>query len=175
MGTKVVYNSRYGGFSLSLLAKEWMRKRGVPDEFNLPRHHPLLVECVETLGMEASGARAALYIIEVPGNQYAITEHDGAEHVECPEEYGWMIVAPGEIETMRAYCDKEAKRIREIELEKEIAAATEQLKELEEKRLKLMQQRTHLALVEGYRALRIAFISAGEIFRRMDALRYDDD
>jgi len=144
MGIKVVYNSRYGGFSLSLKAVEWMRKRGfTTSEWNVPRHHPILVECVEALGAAANGANASLHVIEVTGNHYAITEHDGAETVECPEEYGWTTVPYTDIEKMRMECDREAKRIREIELEQEIEAATQQLKELEEKRLKLMQQRTH--------------------------------
>lgn len=56
------------------------------EEADLPRHHPLLIECVEALGGEhregASGPCAALKIVEIPdGVDYEIEEYDGSEWI----------------------------------------------------------------------------------------------
>jgi hypothetical protein len=49
----------------------------------LPRDHALLLECVETLGIKANGACAALEIVEIPdGVEWSIAEYDGNEWVE---------------------------------------------------------------------------------------------
>lgn len=90
---KVVYNNRYGGFSLSAEAREWLIARrwrfadklsepchGMVSVEDVPRHDALLVECVETLGARASGEGATL-AIETVECAYEITEYDGNETV----------------------------------------------------------------------------------------------
>ncbi len=81
---RVVINRRYGGFGLSEEAIAWLRERGwkhcdCPED--APRHDPLLIKCVETLGEKANGEHAKLSI-EDAGNAYTIHEHDGKERVE---------------------------------------------------------------------------------------------
>lgn len=109
MGAKVAYNACYGGFSLSRKAGQWLADRGLEDakEFmedqqlarfdyrpiNIPRHHRLLIECIEAMGQEANGKCAKLRIAEVSG-PYRIDEYDGYESVETPNSYEW--INPGE-------------------------------------------------------------------------------
>lgn len=46
------------------------------------RTDPLLIECIEALGEEASGSCAELKIVEIPdGTDYEIEEYDGNEHI----------------------------------------------------------------------------------------------
>ena len=46
------------------------------------RTHPLLIECVDTLGEKANGPCAELKIIEIPdGIDWEVEEYDGLEHV----------------------------------------------------------------------------------------------
>ena len=46
------------------------------------RDHPLIVECVETLGERASGKFAKLVVVEIPdGVEWGIDEYDGNEHI----------------------------------------------------------------------------------------------
>lgn len=107
---KVVINNCYGGFELSNEAWDWMIEHGVgkgyyhenpnynPEggifsrckyylsyEPELPRHHPLLVQCVEELKDKANGPCAKLTIVEIPGNEYLIDEYDGLESIRTPE------------------------------------------------------------------------------------------
>lgn len=90
---KVVYNACYGGFSLSAEARDWLIARkwafadSLPEPYNgsvyahdLPRHDPVLVECVEALGDRAGGQCANLAIATVD-RAYEITEYDGYETV----------------------------------------------------------------------------------------------
>lgn len=97
--TKVVYNDEYCPFVISKEAIVWMKARGYSGKFNdrdgtciIPRHHPLLVECVETLGEKAGAAITGKYcpvrdlrsiplVAEVPGDRYFVIDHDGKETV----------------------------------------------------------------------------------------------
>jgi hypothetical protein len=94
---KVVYNSTFGGFSLSQLAADLLAKRKGWDESDtrptLPRHDADLVAVVEALGCEtASGDFAALAIWELPdGARYRIDEYDGSESVMTPGDYEWTL------------------------------------------------------------------------------------
>lgn len=113
--TKIVINNCFGGFSLSLAATQWLAEQGLLEatqELNnserfceyegeiffsgfhceLPRHHSLLVRCVEALGEAASGESAKLIIREISGNQYIIKEYDGAEKVVEPKDIKWVTV-----------------------------------------------------------------------------------
>ena len=103
---KVVYNACYGGYCLSLTAMKWLAENGrdeikaiagkylreYPDEnfgfhcYDIKRHDPDLVRCVETLGYLASGRFAGLEVQELKGNRYRIDEYDGYEEVYEPED-----------------------------------------------------------------------------------------
>ena len=48
------------------------------------RHHPLLIECIETLGEDANAYCAKLVIEEIYGNLYIINDYDGLESIETP-------------------------------------------------------------------------------------------
>jgi hypothetical protein len=103
MGFKIVLNRCYGGFGISEKAVNWLRERGEPHDkayviesmgwrpshCGLHRHDPLLVECVETLGEEASGDSARLEVVEINQPLYRINEYDGAESIEEPEGLRW--------------------------------------------------------------------------------------
>ena len=85
---KVVYNVCFGGFGLSKTAIKWLKDKGldVPlyGDREIPRHDPLLVECVETLGDEACGDFADLCVKTISENMYYIDEYDGSESVVTP-------------------------------------------------------------------------------------------
>jgi hypothetical protein len=94
---KIVYNSCYGGFSLSERAAELLAKRkgwDEPDNYPIiPRHDADLVAVVEELGLAAASGRAAeLSIRELPdGERYRIDEYDGSERVMTPADYEWIL------------------------------------------------------------------------------------
>jgi hypothetical protein len=52
----------------------------------------LLVACVEALGDAADGHCAELKVLELPGNQYILTERDGDEWVTTPETAMWTVI-----------------------------------------------------------------------------------
>jgi hypothetical protein len=61
------------------------------EEEDIPRHHPLLVECVETFGSEAASDRyARLAVAEISGTSYWIQEYDGIETLRTPESIPWV-------------------------------------------------------------------------------------
>jgi len=106
---KIVINKCFGGFGLSDAAYDWLIKKGVPllgkdietkepaifrwsddtsrnkyyDNFtDNNRNHPLLVECVETLGNMSHGGYSDLKVVEIPDNvEWIIQEYDGYEHI----------------------------------------------------------------------------------------------
>ena len=99
---KVVYNACFGGFTFSQAALAVLKEKGLPVEVfcdgslwlsdaHAKRHDPRLVDAVETMGNEASGACAELRIAEVR-DRYSIVENDGAETVEQPEDIEWISV-----------------------------------------------------------------------------------
>ena len=97
MGTKVVYNAGYGGFSLSNAAVRSLNKRKGKDVadpsfgfFDGPRHDADLVAVVEALGNAASGRYSELRIAEVSGDLYRINEYDGYESVQEPDDSCWV-------------------------------------------------------------------------------------
>ncbi len=82
---KVVYNAAVsGGLHLSEKAMDWLKERGIQFHEDLPRHLPLLVDCIETLGEEANGSesgwrsKAELQVATITGRYYYIDDHDGA-------------------------------------------------------------------------------------------------
>lgn len=94
---EVVYNAKYGGFSLSDEAVEYMKAAGyVFDEEgysfgdrDIERHNPILVAAVKALGERASGSCANLQIEQVSG-PYMIEEYDGYERVVQPHHIVWL-------------------------------------------------------------------------------------
>lgn len=109
MSKKVVYNTQYGGYSLSKLAAIWLAGRGLEEAIrylaedthegptgdfdfsanSLARHSSLLVECVDTLGEKSFGAYSSLKIAEVE-DLYRIEEYDGAESVIEPKDVAYV-------------------------------------------------------------------------------------
>ncbi len=105
--SKLVYNKGFGGYRLSVKAINWMNENGLVVMGNgsmvvaqgdktyfqeIPRHHPVLVKCVETLGKEAGEWCATLSVLEIEGTQYHIVEYDGFETVLTPENTPWVEV-----------------------------------------------------------------------------------
>ena len=100
MITKVVYNTCYGGFSISPEALTRMKELGYKGEasvynnyaylYDCARHDPILVQVVEELGTKkASSPGSDLCIAQVFG-PYRIQEYDGAEAVMEPGDYEWI-------------------------------------------------------------------------------------
>lgn len=93
---KVVINTCFGIFSLSREAEDWLNINyniKPSDYFDLTRHDPRLIECVETLGSEANGPFSELTVVKIPGNKYKIEEHDGLESIITPEmDFNWITI-----------------------------------------------------------------------------------
>lgn len=91
--TKVVFNNTWGSFwRLSEEAVRWLKEHEFMGEIYsesgrciIPRHHPLFVQCVETLGErvngDGKGGICDLAIAEVEGTLYYIVDNDGKETV----------------------------------------------------------------------------------------------
>jgi hypothetical protein len=105
----VVYNTRYGGFSISNKAMDLMCEYGHPlaleirDNYRnrstfgyliseIPRHDPILVRVVRELGSEANGQYADLNIVEINTPMYRVQEYDGKEWIETPDSVDWVII-----------------------------------------------------------------------------------
>lgn len=94
MTVKVVVNRCCGGFGLSSIAANMIEER-LGCKFNTyshPRHCPVLVSIVESLGDQASGSFAELDVQELKGNKYIIRKYDGAEWIEEPADINWIVV-----------------------------------------------------------------------------------
>lgn len=105
---KIALNKSYGGFGLSWAAAQWLASKGLVEAVRylkeyteeehysfdpeIPRHHPLLIECIETLGEASSEEGDELVIETIEGNRYRIEEYDGLEWVVTPEQQVWIVV-----------------------------------------------------------------------------------
>lgn len=115
---KVVYNSDYGEFLLSMKAVEWLEQNCkdnklrefiksirrdkcnsqyiccyVSDWFEDMRHHKDLVAVVEALGNNANGRNTKLAIENIYGNKYRIDQYDVSESVITPEDdERWIVI-----------------------------------------------------------------------------------
>jgi len=101
----VLYNTCYGGFSLSKKAadlynermialntingntngKTDYKKMGQYDFYSYDRHDPLLVEVYNELGNEFNSSYSKVKIVKIPNkyqNHYIINEYDGLENVD---------------------------------------------------------------------------------------------
>lgn len=108
---KVVVNDCYGGFELSKEAVAYLEKQ--PEVIELKkqdkdfdinkyfeyegRTNPALVRCVELLGEKASGPHADLVIKMFKGEKYKISEYDGWETVETPDNTNWLAIKKNKI------------------------------------------------------------------------------
>jgi hypothetical protein len=120
MTIKVVYNARYGGFSISQECAQLMAERGNEEARKMlgefldrdapegweshwygnwegARHDPLLVEAVESLGRRAgeiyiNGGESQHGIRVLRGTKYIINEYDGLESVVEPDDIAWIEV-----------------------------------------------------------------------------------
>lgn len=101
MGTKVVYNACYGGFSISDEARALYQQitgveitiyghKGNGSYNPVARHDPALVQVVEQLGERASTRYSQLKIATVSG-PYRIDEYDGIETVLQPDDDVWIV------------------------------------------------------------------------------------
>lgn len=93
---KVVINSCYGGFGLSDKAKARLKELGLEVEwgYDIPRHHPLLVQVVEELGEKASDTYAKLEVVEINSRLYQVTEYDGFEDIKTPSDHmEWVVIS----------------------------------------------------------------------------------
>lgn len=73
----------------------------VGEEEDIPRHHPLLVEVVETLGEAANDRGARLVVEDIAGTSYWVQEYDGAETLHTPESIPWVHAYSEEIPRLR--------------------------------------------------------------------------
>lgn len=112
---KVVYNSCYGGFSLSKKAVQRLAELGSEEavqalkddpnnsfgyslyDYNsyksIARHDKRLVQVVEELGDEANGRCSKLRIEEISSRTYRISEYDGLETVKTAHDLeDWIII-----------------------------------------------------------------------------------
>lgn len=111
---KVVINNDYGGFNVSEEVLQWMIDNGLEEKYysindkynpenkydtkiylhtyDIPRHHPLLVQAVEKFQKEANGLLSSLKIVEIEGNIYRIDEYDGWETVQTPDTIEWVTI-----------------------------------------------------------------------------------
>lgn len=111
---KIVINDCYGGFNVSQEVIQWMIDNGLEEKYykinhkynpeskydtkiylctwDIPRHHPLLVQAVEKFQEEADGLCSSLKIVEIEGNVYRINEYDGWETVQTPDDVKWVVI-----------------------------------------------------------------------------------
>lgn len=84
---KVVINRCFGGFGLSdeaiKLYEDLSGKKSLYARVDIERNDPILIDIIETLGIEKSnGGYAELKIVDIPdGINYTICEYDGMEWI----------------------------------------------------------------------------------------------
>lgn len=91
---KIAYNTNGAAFGLSRAAVQWLGRHGIYNKYpdienldNLPRHEPLLIQCIEELGDDASECYAELAIAEIESDAYYIAvDCDGYETVITPKD-----------------------------------------------------------------------------------------
>ena len=121
MTNKVAYNSRYGGFSISMKCAKFMAAMGSLEAQQMlkqyeddgicqwwygywegTRHDPILVKAVEAIGYGAGEAdyddrkgidqqQLQIYTLK-HGTKYIIEEYDGLERVVEPDDINWITV-----------------------------------------------------------------------------------
>lgn len=100
---KAVINTHYGGFGISKEVYDWLKEHNIDEKYikcirntyyyyDGPRHHPLLIQCIEELGEESNDILSNLTIIEFEGDEYIIDEYDGWESIRTPKDINWINV-----------------------------------------------------------------------------------
>ena len=95
---KIAYNNCYGGFSLSEKAKmlyrelTGMKEDDYLDVDDIPRHDPVLISVIETLGSEADGPCARIAIRPINTSAYRISDYDGIERVLTPYDEKYIYI-----------------------------------------------------------------------------------
>jgi hypothetical protein len=96
----VVFNNCFGGFGLSDKGRaKYAKIKGVDPasvrDRDIFRHDPALIQVIEEMGRKAGGSFGDPQIKYIPhGSKYRITEYDGLEQVELPDEIEWEIADP---------------------------------------------------------------------------------
>ena len=92
---KVAYNVCFGGFGLSREAILWLGRHGIYKKYPdindldmLPRHEPLLIQCIEELGEDVNNniSLNKIRIKEIDSDMYYIEELGGNEAVITPKD-----------------------------------------------------------------------------------------
>ena len=92
---KVAYNACFGGFGLSREAILWLGRHGIYKKYPdindldmLPRHEPLLIQCIEELGEDVNNdiSYNKIRIKEIDSDMYYIEEYCGSETVITPKD-----------------------------------------------------------------------------------------
>jgi len=82
---KVVINTCFGGFGLSLVALSRyndLANTNVDYYYDIERNDPCLVQVVEELGEQANGEYSDLRIVDIPDDiSWYIQEYDGLESI----------------------------------------------------------------------------------------------
>lgn len=91
MITKVAINANWGAFRFTPEMLIWLAARGIDIEerqqYELDRHDPLLVECVESCSNVGD-----IIIVEIDEDRYFIEEYDGMETIYTPGSCPWILV-----------------------------------------------------------------------------------
>lgn len=89
MSTKVVINANWGGYGFTPEMIVWMASHGIEDRdyYDLDRHDPQLVECVEQCKDVGD-----LIIVEIDEDRYFIEDYDGMETLYTPDSCPWVMV-----------------------------------------------------------------------------------
>ena len=96
---------------LSGEAHEWMRDHGLNWSDDTPRHHPLLVACVETLGPAKCGS-AHITTVEVEDRYHILSDDRCGEEVQTPENVPWTEVTHPGLAHLRTEATSE--RVRDL-------------------------------------------------------------
>lgn len=74
------------------IASNAFHKASAIYDHDIARDDPALVQVVEEMGQAAGGQFAKLELCDLPpGTRYRITEYDGFETVETPDDIDWSI------------------------------------------------------------------------------------
>jgi len=89
---RVVINTCYGGYGFSEKALGLFLKFGITCPEDLPRHDPIVIHVVETLGVKANSSGSFLKVVTIEGFKYRIHEYDGLESIVTPEEEKYITI-----------------------------------------------------------------------------------
>ena len=88
---KIVLNKNYGQFKLSKFAEIILDIMGHKNYLTLPRHHPDLVNVIETIGDSANNGTCIPVIYKIDVNIYCIIKNfRGKEKIITPSDVKWI-------------------------------------------------------------------------------------